>query len=78
MKKTKRRLNQRIQSAIRTVFAVTAVSAVAMSTIAAEMQAKEENQCYGIARTGMNDCATATASCAGSAIKIIKQMRFFE
>ncbi|KTD51037.1 DUF2282 domain-containing protein [Legionella quateirensis] len=26
-------------------------------------------KCYGIVKTGMNDCATATASCAGSATK---------
>lgn len=26
-------------------------------------------KCYGITRAGMNDCATATQSCAGSATK---------
>ena len=26
-------------------------------------------KCYGIVKTGMNDCATTTASCAGSATK---------
>lgn len=26
-------------------------------------------KCYGIAKMGMNDCATATASCASSATK---------
>lgn len=26
-------------------------------------------KCYGIVKAGMNDCATATASCAGSSIK---------
>lgn len=26
-------------------------------------------KCYGIAKKGMNDCATATASCASSATK---------
>lgn len=26
-------------------------------------------KCYGIAKAGANDCATATASCAGSATK---------
>ena len=28
-----------------------------------------QEKCYGVAKMGMNDCATATASCAGSAIK---------
>lgn len=26
-------------------------------------------KCYGLVKTGMNDCATATSSCAGSATK---------
>lgn len=26
-------------------------------------------KCYGVVKTGMNDCATSTASCAGSATK---------
>ncbi|EHL29051.1 BufA1 family periplasmic bufferin-type metallophore [Legionella drancourtii] len=26
-------------------------------------------KCYGIAKMGMNDCATATSSCAGSSTK---------
>ncbi|MGQ3891358.1 BufA1 family periplasmic bufferin-type metallophore [Legionella sp. CNM-4043-24] len=26
-------------------------------------------KCYGLVKAGMNDCATATASCAGSATK---------
>jgi len=26
-------------------------------------------KCYGIVKAGMNDCSTATASCAGSATK---------
>ena len=26
-------------------------------------------KCYGVAKIGMNDCATASASCAGSATK---------
>ncbi|RUR17732.1 DUF2282 domain-containing protein [Legionella sp. km535] len=31
--------------------------------------ASATEKCYGIVKTGMNDCATATASCAGSATK---------
>lgn len=29
----------------------------------------QQEKCYGITRAGMNDCATATASCAGSATR---------
>ncbi|NNM60078.1 MAG: DUF2282 domain-containing protein [Legionellales bacterium] len=37
------------------------------SVMAATAVAQEK--CYGIAKAGMNDCKTATASCAGSATK---------
>jgi uncharacterized membrane protein len=30
-------------------------------------QAAENEKCYGIAKAGMNDCQTATHSCAGTA-----------
>jgi uncharacterized membrane protein len=30
---------------------------------------KKMEKCYGIVKKGMNDCATATQSCAGSATK---------
>ena len=32
-------------------------------------QTDNMEKCYGIVRAGMNDCQTATASCAGSAKK---------
>lgn len=32
-------------------------------------EAPAMEKCYGVAKMGMNDCATATASCAGSATK---------
>lgn len=35
------------------------------ATFADSSEATSE-KCYGIAKTGMNDCSTATASCAGS------------
>ena len=38
---------------------------MAHNTVAAEKMEK----CYGIVKAGMNDCQTATASCAGSATK---------
>ena len=33
------------------------------------MAAEKMEKCYGIVKAGMNDCATAKASCAGSATK---------
>ncbi|HBD7060328.1 TPA: DUF2282 domain-containing protein [Legionella pneumophila] len=34
-----------------------------------ESSATSTEKCYGIARAGMNDCSTATSSCAGSSKK---------
>jgi len=41
------------------------------ATIAATNDTAQQNteKCYGIAKAGMNDCSTATASCASSATK---------
>lgn len=39
------------------------------SEAAMAADASPTEKCYGIVKTGMNDCATATASCAGSAEK---------
>lgn len=44
---------------------ITTQSAIAAST---EAEASVE-KCYGIVKAGMNDCATAKASCAASATK---------
>ena len=35
----------------------------------AEVATPPQEKCYGLFKAGMNDCATATASCAGSATK---------
>lgn len=43
------------------------VSFLAISTVGFASEKLEK--CYGISKAGMNDCATATASCAGSAKK---------
>lgn len=58
--------NKMIKTAIVAVLALTTVN-----TISAGTSAKEQNmeKCYGIVKAGMNDCQTATASCAGSAKK---------
>lgn len=54
--------------------AVSAFLAMAATQVSAE--ANNQNQatqnsvkCYGVVKAGMNDCKTATASCAGSSTK---------
>ncbi|KTC98149.1 signal peptide protein [Legionella erythra] len=48
--------------------AMGAFLAAAVNQLAlAESGAVESEKCYGIVKAGMNDCATAKASCAGSA-----------
>ncbi len=55
-----------IQSAI-TAFLILSSSSSALAETMPQAAATEK--CYGIVKTGMNDCATATASCAGSSTK---------
>ena len=59
--------NKRIKSAIASILTLTAAGALMTSVHAAEEQKTEK--CYGIVKAGMNDCATAAQSCAGSATK---------
>jgi uncharacterized membrane protein len=56
-----------IASALTAFLTVTAAGSILAATTAAAPQNTEK--CYGIAKMGSNDCATATASCAGSATK---------
>lgn len=62
-----RKMEKIIISAMTTVFTVTASSVIAAEKGSATEQQGEK--CYGIVKTGANDCATATQSCAGSATK---------
>lgn len=54
-----------IQSAISSFLILTASNSV----IAKSSDDSATEKCYGIVKTGLNDCATATASCAGSSTK---------
>ena len=47
--------------------ALTALLGAASVEAAGLVQCAEQERCYGIARSGKNDCATATSSCAGTA-----------
>lgn len=56
-------------------YSIVAAAFVTLAGTSATMAAtngtanQDTEKCYGIVKTGMNDCATATASCAGSATK---------
>ena len=52
-----------IQSVIASFWLLTSTASMAENTT------PPTEKCYGIVKTGMNDCATANASCAGSALK---------
>ncbi|KTD13292.1 DUF2282 domain-containing protein [Legionella jamestowniensis] len=50
--------------------AITAfLTLTADAAIASDQSKQTTEKCYGIVKAGMNDCATATASCAGSSTK---------
>jgi len=53
-----------------TLVAAAMTAALTMTTVSAvEAKGKDSEKCYGIVKAGQNDCATATASCAGSSTK---------
>jgi len=56
-----------IKSAITSILTLTTMGALVTSTNVLADQ--ESEKCYGIAKSGMNDCQTTTHSCAGSATK---------
>jgi len=56
-----------IQSAIIAFLALAATPAAIGAP--SESATPSTEKCYGLVKAGMNDCATATASCAGSATK---------
>lgn len=57
--------NKLVQSAIGAFLVLAAVS----TNAADSKESPEMEKCYGIVKIGLNDCATATASCAGSSTK---------
>lgn len=57
-------MNQRHALIAAALAAVCSASAVAADPTAAK---DEQEKCYGVAKAGQNDCATAAHSCAGQA-----------
>lgn len=62
-----RKIDKFIISAMSSVFTLAAAGVLAAEKGSATEQQSEK--CYGIVKAGLNDCATATQSCAGSATK---------
>jgi uncharacterized membrane protein len=60
-------MNKFIIAAVTNILLATVTSVNAADKASATEQTTEK--CYGIVKAGLNDCATATASCAGSATK---------
>ena len=65
MKKDKDKI---IKTAITAFLAFTTTN-TAMAVANNTANQKNTEKCYGIVKAGMNDCATAAQSCAGSATK---------
>jgi uncharacterized membrane protein len=66
-------LDKIVKSAFTTFVALSTLG-ICLSANAAETKAKQTDsnnmeKCYGITKAGMNDCQTATASCASSSTK---------
>ncbi len=60
-------VNKIVKTAITGLLALSTVGMLTTVTNAAAAEKMEK--CYGIVKAGMNDCQTATQSCAGSATK---------
>lgn len=56
-----------VQSAITAFLTLAAAQSTFANTSETAPQTTEK--CYGVVKAGMNDCSTATASCASSATK---------
>lgn len=55
-----------VKSAMTTFLAIAATTAFANPS---DTQVPDSEKCYGVVKAGLNDCATAKASCSGSAVK---------
>ncbi|MDQ2993878.1 MAG: DUF2282 domain-containing protein [Pseudomonadota bacterium] len=58
-------VNKIVKSAIANCLLISTMGALITTNTA--IAAEKMEKCYGVTKAGMNDCKTATASCAGSA-----------
>jgi uncharacterized membrane protein len=54
---------------VQSVMSAFLILAAGNTTAADNKDTPAMEKCYGVVKMGMNDCATATASCAGSSTK---------
>ena len=60
-------INKIVKSVMTSLLALTSAATLVNAANSATVEKMEK--CYGIVKTALNDCATATQSCAGSATK---------
>jgi uncharacterized membrane protein len=60
-------INKIVKSVMTSLLALTSATTFVNAANSATVEKMEK--CYGIVKTALNDCATATQSCAGSATK---------
>lgn len=65
--RTMKDIDKIVKSAIASILGLAASTTLVNTAYSAPTEQTEK--CYGIVRTAMNDCQTATQSCAGSATK---------
>ena len=58
------------------ILVASALAAVMSMSAAASTQAADNEKCYGIAKAGKNDCASAAHSCAGQSKKDMSKADF--
>lgn len=60
-------IDKLVKSAMTALLAMVATHST--MAVSAEATNPSPEKCYGVVKSGMNDCATATSSCAGSSTK---------
>ncbi|MET4692492.1 DUF2282 domain-containing protein [Endozoicomonas lisbonensis] len=48
------------------ITSLVALAGTAVTTASAADKSDKKEKCYGVAKAGMNDCATKTSSCSGT------------
>jgi uncharacterized membrane protein len=60
------KLTHALHAAVGGLMTLAASLPTAAAAAEALVQCAEQERCYGVARAGRNDCATATSACAGT------------
>ena len=62
-------IDKMVKSVALSFMALSLITPANSALAASKHHSSKLEKCYGIVKAGMNDCQTATASCAGSATK---------